>query len=110
MLSTTTRRALLLLIAALVAAPARAENVLDHLPPDALGFALVHNLSAANAKIEKMLKIFAGLSESAPPRRWPSSRPPPASARGSTSKATPRWRSWPARTAPPTPGRSCWRP
>jgi hypothetical protein len=41
---------------------ARAESILDQLPEDAVGFALVRNLEAANAKVEKVAKIFQELA------------------------------------------------
>jgi len=54
-----------------LAAAGRAESILDHLPPDAKGFALVRNVEAANAKIEKFLKIFEELTDSPLPAPWP---------------------------------------
>lgn len=60
-------RAFLVLLATLVAASVRAEGVVDQLPADSLGFAVVRDLAGANAKIEKLMKIFEGIAESAPP-------------------------------------------
>ena len=59
--------ALLLLSATAV----RAESIVEHLPPDAMGFALARNVSAANGKIEKFLKIFEDLSDTPVPAPWP---------------------------------------
>ena len=43
-------------------APARAEGVLDHVPDDALGFAMIRNLEATNDKIERVFEIFQEVS------------------------------------------------
>jgi hypothetical protein len=64
-------RRLLPLALLLAATAARAEPILDHVPPDALGFALARNVSAANDKIEKFLKIFEDLSDTPVPPPWP---------------------------------------
>jgi hypothetical protein len=45
----------------------RAEGVLDQAPPDAMGFAIVRNLAATDAKIQRVMKIFESLSEVHPP-------------------------------------------
>jgi hypothetical protein len=41
---------------------AHAESIVDQLPDDAIGFAIVRNMEAANAKVEKVIKIFEELS------------------------------------------------
>ncbi len=58
--------ALFVLLTARLAA-VRAEGVLDHVPPDAMGFAVVRNLAATNDKLEGVMNLFAGLSEVPPP-------------------------------------------
>lgn len=57
--------AALLALAPLVAS--RAESVLDHVPANALGLAMVHNLAAADAKVQQVEKIFADLLSGPPP-------------------------------------------
>ena len=58
------RRAALFFVLALVPlAATRAEGVLDHVPPDAMGFATVRNLAGTDAKIQRVLKIFEGLPD-----------------------------------------------
>jgi len=52
----------LLITLTLAPLAAHAEAILDHLPEDALGFAVARNLSATNAKLENVLKIFQELS------------------------------------------------
>jgi hypothetical protein len=47
-------------------AAARGASILDHMPPDAMGVALVRNIGATNAKIERLIAIFAGLTEVMP--------------------------------------------
>ena len=46
----------------LSAATAQAESILDHLPDDAIGFVLIRNLAATNAKIEGVTRIFQEVS------------------------------------------------
>jgi hypothetical protein len=53
---------LLAAILLLSTAFAHAEPALDHLPEDALGFVLIRNLEATNAKIESVTKIFQEVS------------------------------------------------
>src|SRR5689334_13049891 len=48
-------------------AAARAEGVLDQVPPDAMGFAVVRNLDNTNDQIQKVMKIFEKVSEVHPP-------------------------------------------
>jgi hypothetical protein len=52
------RTALLGLLTLLIATASRAESILDHVPDDALGFAVVRNLAATNAKIEQVIALF----------------------------------------------------
>jgi hypothetical protein len=58
-------------LVALTSLVARAESVLDHLPEDAIGFALVRSVSATSAKIERVAKIFENLSPQPIPAPWP---------------------------------------
>jgi hypothetical protein len=55
----------LTLLVAVVAA--RAEGILNYVPPSALGFVAVHDLNGADAKIQKVMTIFGELSETKPP-------------------------------------------
>jgi hypothetical protein len=45
----------------------RAEGVVDHVPPDALGFAIMRDVGATNAKFERLIKIFEGVADALPP-------------------------------------------
>nr|MBA3482949.1 hypothetical protein [Pirellulales bacterium] len=56
------RPILLTALLSLSTALAQAEPALDHLPDDALGFVLIRNLEATNAKIESVTKIFQEVS------------------------------------------------
>jgi hypothetical protein len=46
---------------------ARAEGILDHVPPSAMGFVVIHDLKGADAKIEQVMAIFGELSDVRPP-------------------------------------------
>jgi hypothetical protein len=59
------------LLAALASGAAHAESVLEYLPAETLGFAVVRNIEGANGKIEGVLKIFADLSDAPVPAPWP---------------------------------------
>ncbi|MCC6494125.1 MAG: hypothetical protein IT424_14015 [Pirellulales bacterium] len=48
--------------AAIVASATRADGILDYVPDDALGLAVVRDLAATSAKIERVAKIFQELS------------------------------------------------
>ena len=53
------------LLAVVAIAPSQrlqAEPILNHLPPDALGFAVIRNLEATNAKVEQIVAIFQDLA------------------------------------------------
>jgi hypothetical protein len=67
MVQSARRAALILLLALAPAAAIQAEGVLDHVPQEAMGFAVVRNLAATNEKIVRLMDIFKGLSEAAPP-------------------------------------------
>lgn len=67
MIHSAPRAALLLLTALAPSVASRAEGVLDHLPQEAMGFAVVRNLAATNDKIVRLTNIFKELSEVAPP-------------------------------------------
>ena len=70
----TTLYARCAVIAALTFAPflaARGEQLLDHLPEDALAAAVVHNISGTNAKIERVLKIFQEIAPAPIPAPLP---------------------------------------
>lgn len=56
------RAAALTALTLISTAAARAESVLDHVPDDAIGFAVIRNLEATNAKIEGVTKLFAEVS------------------------------------------------
>src|SRR5689334_20886172 len=56
------RRVLVCLLTMTAASSALAEAVTDHLPENAWGFIVVHNLQAANAKVEKLLTLFKELT------------------------------------------------
>jgi hypothetical protein len=56
------RTALFGLLTLLVATASRAESILDYVPDDALGFAVVRNLSATNAKMERVIALFQDAS------------------------------------------------
>lgn len=45
----------------------RGEGVVDHVPSDALGFAVMRHLDATNGKFERLLKIFEGALGAMPP-------------------------------------------
>ena len=49
------------------ASAARAEGILDLVPDDALGVAVVHDLAGLDGKIQRLMNIFAELSEVKPP-------------------------------------------
>jgi hypothetical protein len=51
-----------LVIASVIIPGARAESILNRVPHDAIGFVLVRNLAAADAKIAAVSKIFEGVS------------------------------------------------
>ncbi|HYO25469.1 MAG TPA: hypothetical protein VEQ85_11040 [Lacipirellulaceae bacterium] len=47
--------------------PASAAGIIDHVPAEAVGFAVVHNLSSVDAKVQRLMAIFEDLSEVKPP-------------------------------------------
>lgn len=49
----------------------RAESVVDHLPDDAMGMVVVRNLSAFNAKVEKLTQIFQDVAPTPIPAPLP---------------------------------------
>lgn len=65
------RRSVTVLLAMLaLAVHARGEGILDHVPSDALGVAMVRNLAATDAKVQRVMQIFAEVSGMPPVAPW----------------------------------------
>jgi hypothetical protein len=64
---TSNRNIIATLAVLILTVAARAEGILDHVPPSAMGFVVIHDLAGADAKIEKVMAIFSELSDVRPP-------------------------------------------
>lgn len=63
MVHTLPRGVIAILVGAVGAVAAHGEGIFDHVPADALGVVVVRNLAAADAKIQTLEQVFAGVTD-----------------------------------------------